>query len=50
MLEKYEGLLVSAQGIVKSIDVKAGNIIINDGSGDARVHITDYCGGTSGAT
>lgn len=47
MLEKYEGLLVSAQGIVKEIDEKAGNIIINDGSGDARVHINGYIGGGS---
>ena len=45
MLEKYEGLLVSAQGVVKSIDTQAGNIIINDGSGDARVHINGYIGG-----
>ena len=45
MLEEYEGLLVSTQGVVKSIDTQAGNIIISDESGEARVHINVYIGG-----
>ena len=45
MLEEYEGLLVSTQGVVKSIDTQAGNIIISDESGEARVHINGYIGG-----
>ena len=45
MLEKYEGLLVRVQGTVQSIDAASGKIIVNDGSGDARVHIQGYIGG-----
>lgn len=45
MLEEYEGLLVSTQGVVQSIDTQAGNIIISDESGQARVHINGYIGG-----
>ena len=45
MLEEYEGLLVSTQGVVQSIDTQAGNIIISDESGEARVHINGYIGG-----
>lgn len=46
MLEETEGLLVAVEGKVTRIDTEKGNIFVNDGSGEARVFINGYIGGS----
>lgn len=46
MLEETEGLLVAVKGTVTRIDTEKGNIFVNDGSGEARVFINGYIGGS----